>query len=583
MVGGQTSGKRPARRCQPAGRWHIASSDMSARSAVPGSTLLVAALAAAPLTIAVTAVFGSRLFAGDALAAVESFAPADSTKVVVASLSDPQVTWRLFPVTSAGVRLLLSDADLKRIGVGQAQELADRCSLTLARLRELTGLVPAASPTVDIAVVPEVAGQALALPRDHDGLGRIGVSGVELRPHLLDLALSDPARWDAAVAHELAHNGDAVAGTRFSSRWFIGPEPAHAWTAFVEGYLLPVFARDGDRTEGLPPESALDGAARRRQAAWLAMGRPWSAIVKPVEPVEPGPGGADPATISADAQGGMLLELAGLVGVDVVRRACALARAERPAEDDAGKIAALASHWSLALGADLSPWLIAHGWPLSAATVAELAQLPAWSPETKAGDDLAIDCFGPGAWQLDLDSPTRLRIEVRSPPGGFAGWLTVDAGTWTARRWCLPGADTALTALLPAGLPLVTAQVGNPEACPVGSPCALHIAPAPAWPPATPAPGLWMLRRDVAIVSAPAIPGELADRPDLTARWWSSERGWVGTSLVVGGVAAPFALVTGGEATRIRVQWYADGLPAWPISAASTVPDSEPVAPVGVN
>lgn len=538
------------------------------------------------MTVAITAVFGSRLFAGDALAAAETFTPAESGQVVVASLSDPLVTWRLHPVSSAGVRLLLSDADLKRIGIDQARELADRCSLTLARLRELTGLVPGAAPTVvDLAMVPEVVGQAHALPRDHDGLGRVGAAGVELRPHLLDLALSDPARWDAAVAHELAHNADVVAGTRFSSRWFVGPEPAHAWTAFVEGYLLPVFARDGDRTEGLPPESALASAARRRQAAWEAMGRPWPAIAgtAAIAGTDPAVGGAEPETVSADAQGGLLLELAGLVGADVVRRACALARAEHSTDDDAGKIAALASHWSLALGADLAPWLIAHGWPVPAATAAELAQLPAWSPNVVASDDQAVACSGPGAWQIDLEEPTRLRIEVRSPPGGFAGWLTVDAGTWTARRWCLPGADTALTALLPAGLPLVTArESGIPDAG-LGAPCAIHIAPAPLWPPATPAPALWMLRRDVAILSAPAVPSALADRADLTARWWSSERGWVGASLVVGGVAAPFALVTGGEATRIRVQWYADGLPAWPISAASTVPDSEPVAPVGVN
>ncbi|GDY13233.1 hypothetical protein LBMAG53_21110 [Planctomycetota bacterium] len=551
---------------------------MSVRSAVPGSTFLAAALAAAPLTIAAAAVIGSHVVAGDAPAAAETLAPAGSGLVVVASLSDPLVIWRLHPVPSAGVRLLFSEADLARIGLDQARELADRCSLTLARLRELTGLVPGAvQSTVDLAIVPEVAGLANTLPRDHDGLGRVGSAGIELRPHLLDLALSDPARWDAAVAHELAHNADVVAGTRFSSRWFVGPEPAHAWTAFVEGYLLPVFAREGDRTEGLPPESALAGAARRRQAGWAALGRPWSAIAGSE------PGAAEPESLSADAQGGLLLELAGLVGADVVRRACALARAEHSADGDAGKVAALANHWSLALGADLSPWLIAHGWPVPAATAAELAQLPAWSPSVIASDDQAIACFGPGAWQLDLDEPTRLRIEVRSPPGGFAGWLTLDAGTWTARRWCLPGADTALTALLPAGLPLVTAREDGNLGTWLGAPCAVHIAPAPLWPPATPAPGLWQLRRDVVIASAPAVPSELAGRSDLTTRWWSSERGWVGTSLVVGGVAAPFALVTGGEATRIRVQWYADGLPAWPISAASIVPDSEPVAPVGVN
>jgi hypothetical protein len=186
-------------------------------------------------------------------------------------------------------------------------------------------------------------------------------------------------------------------------------------------------------------------------------------------------------------------------------------------------------------------------------------------------------------WLVDLPEAQRLRIELRSPPGGAAAWLGLDAGAWATSRWCLAGIDTALTATLPAGLSRVTVAAG-----PGGRPGVyeLHAMSAPAWPPALPAPQVVAGNAGHWLIFAPPMPGRLAGTPALNARWWIADRGWIASTPVLAGLTVPLAFAAPIDEPgrlRVRVQWYAGDLPAWPVSDAVMLPVSESAALVGVN
>jgi hypothetical protein len=272
----------------------------------------------------------------------------------------------------------------------------------------------------------------------------------------------------------------------------------------------------------------------------------------------------------------------------------------------------LVADWSAAAGVDLRPWFAAYGWPVLSddeewdaiqfgyptitcynGGVAAHSVFPTpfryltdsdyeiLTPGTAVAAVLQADVID--AWQLELPEPQRIRIELRSPPGGAAAWLGLDAGTWSTSRWGLAGLDTALTANLPAGTSRITVTTG-----PGGRPGAYAVCamPAPIWPPALTAPTVISGASGRWLVVAPTLPDSLAGRQAITARWWIANRGWVAVTPVYAGHAVPLAWIDGPEdpgSQRVRVQWYQGDLPAWPISEAATLPVSEQTAPVGVN
>jgi hypothetical protein len=433
--------------------------------------------------------------------------------------------------TGADVVLTVPQAQATAAGSHHLADLADRAGWTLACIADLTGLAPPGTGPVQIRIEPLAT----------SGHGALGGRSTRIAPALLAESAADPAAWDAVVAHELSHNADAWNGAPFSDRWCAGPDPAHAWTDFLTAYLLPVYARTGDRTSGAAPEAALAAATRRQLAAWRATGGRWEG----------------PALV--EAQSGALLVLAATYGPVALRAACDQARRRPPGSTDAARTAALIADWSVAVGADVGPVLAAIGVPVPGQSQV-LPPAPALHLLTPTAAD---------AWPLDLDRPGRWRIEVRSPPGGAMGWLTVRTANWTHRRWCLPGTDTAITAHLPAGPASVTLAAGAHGRAGAYD---LVAGPAPCWPGVMPAPIVQGEGRLTARVVAPAGAG-----PGLVARWWHSAQGWIASTPATDGVAA---IALAAHPGTIRAQWFRDGIPAWPISAATAL---VPTAPVGVN
>lgn len=114
--------------------------------------------------------------------------------------------------------ILIKPEDLELYTV---RELLDQCDLLYSYFKELVQPEPPGPALTSMAFVKNCG----------LGCGRLGSKGIEIDPKILrpEEGYNGPF---PVIVHEMAHNFDS-----YSSFIMVGPDPPHAWTSFWESYI----------------------------------------------------------------------------------------------------------------------------------------------------------------------------------------------------------------------------------------------------------------------------------------------------------------------------------------------------------
>jgi len=204
--------------------------------------------------------------------------------------------------------VLVKLTDLPIFSEAQAWELVDQADYLYQTFKELMGVEPQGTGRLRIAFVETCGG----------GCGYVGSKGIELGPYF-----ANGSAWFASgslpdlypyMAHEMTHNFD-----RWSSYVMFGSDIAHAWTSFMDAYIVVANQQGhapnsgGDR--GYNPTEFLKKRVDDFFGPFLATnGSTWQSCVR------------DAACSNLNAtqiQGGFADQLAQLLGPTAVRQALA--------------------------------------------------------------------------------------------------------------------------------------------------------------------------------------------------------------------------------------------------------------------
>ena len=194
--------------------------------------------------------------------------------------------------------VLIKPADLPTFSVAQCWELVDQADYLYETLKELMDTEPSGSGLLRIAFVDTCGG----------GCGYVGSKGVELGPYLATggvwFARGDIADLYPYLVHEMTHNFDIV-----SPFICYGSDTAHAWTSFMDGYILVANQKGHETTSARsssPPaellQKQIDGYFI---PFWTQPGATWQTCVRDA---------SCPNLDSKNSQGGFISRLSSLIG-----------------------------------------------------------------------------------------------------------------------------------------------------------------------------------------------------------------------------------------------------------------------------
>gem|GEM_PF-1935242 len=190
--------------------------------------------------------------------------------------------------------------------VGQAWELVDQADFLYESFKELSGTEPLGSGPLRIAFVDNCGA----------GCGYVGYKGVELQPYFASggvwFARGDIPDLYGYMAHEMTHNFD-----RWSSYVMCGPDIAHAWTSFMDVYVVAANQQgatpNSNSGRGYSPAELLKKRVDEFFQPYLnAVGASWSTCVRDGTCTN-----INPVT----TQGGFVARLAQIIGPAATRGA----------------------------------------------------------------------------------------------------------------------------------------------------------------------------------------------------------------------------------------------------------------------
>lgn len=203
--------------------------------------------------------------------------------------------------------ILIKLADLPVFSEAQAWELVDQADYLYETFKELLGVEPQGSGRLRIAFVDTCGG----------GCGYVGSKGIELGPYFANggawFASGDLPDLYPYMAHEMTHNFD-----RWSSYIMFGSDTAHAWTSFMDAYIVVANQQGHAPDSGGQGYNPADFLKKRVDESFgpflAASGSTWPSCVR------------DAACSNLNAtqiQGGFAAQLAQLLGPTAVRQAMA--------------------------------------------------------------------------------------------------------------------------------------------------------------------------------------------------------------------------------------------------------------------
>jgi len=204
--------------------------------------------------------------------------------------------------------VLIKPADLLIFTEAQSWELVDQADYLYETFKELMGAEPQGTGRLRIAFVDTCGG----------GCGNIGSKGIELGPYFANagawFARGDLPDVYPYMAHEMTHNFD-----RWSSYIMFGSDIAHAWTSFMDAYVVSANqqgqAPNSGGGKGYSPGTFLKKRVDEFYGPFVATaGSTWQTCVR---------NGACTNLNATQIQGGFVAQLAQLLGPRAVRQGLA--------------------------------------------------------------------------------------------------------------------------------------------------------------------------------------------------------------------------------------------------------------------
>jgi hypothetical protein len=542
-------------------------------------------------------------------------------------------TYLLQQFTGKYTAILWKPEDLDLYTLPRLRELLDQCDLLYAHYKEIIPTEPAGEGVTSIAFVKNCG----------LGCGRLGSKGIEVDPKTLR---PEEVSAYSVIVHEMAHNFD-----RYSSFIMVGPDPPHAWTAFWESYIpfysggttdpFAAFSRFVNRIldEYLSSPTATWGACvkdnrcepklhpnilqsilllRAVQLFGPAVVAPW------LERVHEASRSLSASSMSPLDKSDVLVETLSqainantLCFFDSLRWSVSdslRSKLQRRFEDSAVCTDQDNDGFSLMRGDFDDANSLVH--PGATEVVNgiddDCNRIIDDLPFSESGDfpntvasalQLPIPCrvLGTISSATDFDHfqvnfPTKSTV-ILSLKGidDFSGWLYYykQGGTDVGNSsHLIKGTDSTQLLTLPAGTWNIAIAVTSPPnfshyATELGS-YEIGVQPVVEDPGLPIIPPARTKRFNDYILTAPPIPQKFSGRPNVIARFWVSNIGWVGSAQASSSAEASFEWIappgTMPETLWYRVQYYQDAMPLTSVTlSASITTEHDPVSGPVIN